>query len=222
MNKTILNEIVKMRGLMSAKSGQLISEQSYENLLGQQILKATQSAGTSEKELLTALQSFKDSSAFWNTNSWLKANGNKMDFFQIVNDEMEPDNTEEVKAISDALKKLGIVTSYETTPDGRYKQKSFKHTGNETVGQAVAQGAKQAVQQQKQTAAKTAATPQNQNVAPRFQKSVKELLPNSSGKMDAQSFQQILDALEGQTTTPEPTGTSPDLAQLQSMLNQLG
>ena len=214
MNKTILNEIVKMRGLMSAKSGQLISEQSYEELIGKQILDATKGFGTNEPKLLTAVKSFKDDKAFWNTNSWLKANGGR-DFFRIVGSEMESDNLSDIQAISDVLKNLGIQTSFEKTSNGGYKPYSFRHTGGSGSGGA-------AKTKDKAVTAKAAPKKTNTQVTQKFQQTVKELNPNSSGNMDVETLQQILNSLEGGNTNQNQTSSTPDIAQLQTALNQLG
>ena len=70
--------------------------------------------------------------------------------------------------------------------------------------------------------AKAAPKKTNTQVTQKFQQTVKELNPNSSGNMDVETLQQILNSLEGGNTNQNQTSSTPDIAQLQTALNQLG
>lgn len=125
-SKKILSEIARMKSLFGYERGVVISEQtmmgtvpsvypqtppppqSEEQKIAQEIVDATQGAGTNPKNVMLALNKIKNADQFWNVNSGLKMVGNKMDFQTIINDEYGVLNGPDATNIINKLKEWGI------------------------------------------------------------------------------------------------------------------
>ena len=128
MNKeNIFEELNKMRNLMNAKSGTVISEQ-VENLIVKTLYNSVAGPGTDTEKFRDAIFALKNAQEFSSINSELqKFRNSRLDIAGWINDDFDNTNLDDVKKISDHLKSIGINNSYEEYPGrGGFKQGTFK------------------------------------------------------------------------------------------------
>jgi hypothetical protein len=181
---------------------------SEEQKIADGILRATQGAGTNEKNLLFSINKFKDQAQFWNVNSFLKGKTGE-DFAGIINGELGRDDGSDVQTIIDKLKTIGLTAIATIDEYNQFVENTFKITG---AAKAAAPKKGGTVRQGGQSTA---------NLQQRFQKSQSNLgIKGGTGKMDLETLQTILKTLEGGSVVPAAGGT-PDMAKLTASLNTL-
>lgn len=132
---------------MVAKAGTIISEQtvptgyntytptddstpspqkSEEQKIADDIVLASQGAGTNEKNFLASVNKIKSATQFWNVNSYLKTVGNKLDFAGIVNDEMGYEDGPDVQTIVNKLKSIGVNVTADIDKLNQFRPDTFK------------------------------------------------------------------------------------------------
>lgn len=107
--------------------------------------------GTNEANMLTALQSIKSAAQFWKVNELVKnlsSNSGKLDIAGVINDEMDRDNLEDVKKITDSLKSTAGITATYGSEDRKlasggvaklFKKNTFKITSQPVVAKTAAE-----------------------------------------------------------------------------------
>jgi hypothetical protein len=125
--ENIFEELNKMRNLMNAKSGTVISEQ-VENLIVKTLYNSVAGPGTNPEKFRDAIFALKNAQEFSSINSELqKFRNSRLDIAGWINDDFDNTNLDDVKKISDHLKSIGINNSYEEYPGrGGFKQGTFK------------------------------------------------------------------------------------------------
>jgi hypothetical protein len=125
--ENIFEELNKMRNLMNAKSGTVISEQ-VENLIVKTLYNSVAGPGTDTEKFRDAIFALKNAQEFSSINSELqKFRNSRLDIAGWINDDFDNTNLDDVKKISDHLKSIGINNSYEEYPGrGGFKQGTFK------------------------------------------------------------------------------------------------
>lgn len=97
--------------------------------LANEIILATQGAGTNTSKVFDAVSKFKTAKDFWNVNAYLKTIGNNQDFTTIINDEFGIKDGNDLRRIQDHLKKLGIESTAEITSNDRVKSFTITSMG---------------------------------------------------------------------------------------------
>jgi hypothetical protein len=125
--ENIFEELNKMRNLMNAKSGTVISEQ-VENLIVKTLYNSVAGPGTNPEKFRDAIFALKNAQEFSSINSELqKFRNSRLDIAGWINDDFDNTNLDDIKKISDHLKSIGINNSYEEYPGrGGFKQGTFK------------------------------------------------------------------------------------------------
>jgi hypothetical protein len=125
--ENIFEELNKMRNLMNAKSGTVISEQ-VENPIAKTLYYSVAGPGTNPGKFRDAIFQLKNAQEFSSINSELqKFRNSRLDIAGWINDDFDNTNLDDVKKISDHLKSIGVNNSYEIYPGrGGFKQGTFK------------------------------------------------------------------------------------------------
>lgn len=227
----IFEELNKMKSLIHAKSGTVISEQSSAN----QLLVSGKGFGPVDAQMADRLVKLGNI-----TQSTFLTQSQISSLRDQARKELETDNDnddkrkENIKLIYCSVKD-GIITNSGSV----FKGKPFEEyrTSQNVTGLEIADAAKScpANKDNKDTGykfgddlskaleLKRTGNTQKGNTNSRFTKSA-ESLGLKNGKMDLQTLQAMLKALEGEqqtTTTSSTTQGSPDLTQLTNMLTQL-
>lgn len=215
MNKeNIFEELNKMKNLMVAKSGKVISEQT-DNVSGDvgTIIRELNNFDSDEQKIVNILKKYKDKASFKNFVDQYKTISGK-DFGTDVRRALTPGQDRvEIEDLKKHLTSIGVTMG--DAPYDRSKFPSYTFSGLDTIS---------AEPEKPKAETKPQSGNLAQSVNNRFTKSA-ESLGIQGGKMDLQTLQSILKTLEGEQSTPAVATSStqgvPDLAQLTAALNQL-
>jgi hypothetical protein len=212
--ENIFEELNKMKNLMVAKSGKVISEQT-DNVSGDvgTIIQELNKFNSDEQKIVNILKKYKDKASFKNFVDQYKTISGK-DFGADVRRALQPGQDRvEIEDLKKHLTSIGVTMG--DAPYDRSKFPSYTFSGLDTIS---------AEPEKPKAETKPQSGNLAQSVNNRFTKSA-ESLGIQGGKMDLQTLQSILKTLEGEQSTPAVATSStqgvPDLAQLTAALNQL-
>jgi hypothetical protein len=212
--ENIFEELNKMKNLMVAKSGKVISEQT-DNVSGDvgTIIRELNNFDSDEQKIVNILKKYKDKASFKNFVDQYKTISGK-DFGTDVRRALTPGQDRvEIEDLKKHLTSIGVTMG--DAPYDRSKFPSYTFSGLDTIS---------AEPEKPKAETKPQSGNLAQSVNNRFTKSA-ESLGIQGGKMDLQTLQSILKTLEGEQSTPAVATSStqgvPDLAQLTAALNQL-
>jgi hypothetical protein len=128
MKQTIYEEIQRMNLLSRYDNSKTLSEQTTESLIANSLHDAVSGAGTDPEDFSNEILKIRSAQEFELVNAELKKLSSNLDVAGWINDDFDNTNVDDVKKISDHLKKIGVNNTYQMqdNPKAGWKQNTFK------------------------------------------------------------------------------------------------